>query len=248
MGIAESEIDPSAGRSAYLHSDARWSTRNARRTITVKIASGRRRLCKVLQLPIASEQDLTIIGDSVTDPARLLSSLEERLPNLLLLDKRLLDGLSPKSTKSIRAKFPAVRVLLVCDRAGAGVVETIVINRFHGFLLTCHAGDTCVKAIRTVSEGQRWLPRALLEKAIFEMSPATDRGNSIDDGAASLTKREAQTVEYVCQGFANKQIAAKLGVQEDTVKKHLHNVYAKLGVNRRTELIVHRSASLSANA
>lgn len=48
-----------------------------------------------------------------------------------------------------------------------------------------------------------------------------------------LTPRERQTVGLVREGLSNKQIARRLGIGEDTVKKHLQNVFAKLGVHRR---------------
>lgn len=51
-----------------------------------------------------------------------------------------------------------------------------------------------------------------------------------------LTGRESQVVAHVRQGFTNKEIARRLGIQEDTVKKHLQAVFGKLGVRRRALL------------
>jgi DNA-binding CsgD family transcriptional regulator len=57
-----------------------------------------------------------------------------------------------------------------------------------------------------------------------------------------LTGRESQVVAHVRQGFSNKEIARRLGIQEDTVKKHLQAVFGKLGVHRRA-LVALRGAS-----
>ena len=56
------------------------------------------------------------------------------------------------------------------------------------------------------------------------------------------TDRELQIVRLLTQGMTNKQIANKLGIAEDTVKKHLQHVYKKLGVRRRALLIIDRVA------
>jgi DNA-binding NarL/FixJ family response regulator len=62
------------------------------------------------------------------------------------------------------------------------------------------------------------------------------------DAVDNLTGRESQVVAHVRQGFTNKEIARRLGIQEDTVKKHLQAVFGKLGVHRRA-LVALRGAS-----
>lgn len=59
------------------------------------------------------------------------------------------------------------------------------------------------------------------------------------------TRREQQTVQLLLRGMTNKQIAQRLDIAEDTVKKHLHHVYKKLGVGRRALLIVGRASATS---
>jgi len=66
---------------------------------------------------------------------------------------------------------------------------------------------------------------------------------------AGLTRREAQAVKYVSRGFTNKQIAGSLGIKEDTVKKHLISVYAKVGVRpKRTHLCLHNNGDAYATS
>ncbi len=61
-------------------------------------------------------------------------------------------------------------------------------------------------------------------------------------GMETLTRREAEVIHLVSQGFANKAIAVRLGLQEGTVKVHLHNIYQKLRVANRTGLILRSMA------
>jgi DNA-binding NarL/FixJ family response regulator len=62
-------------------------------------------------------------------------------------------------------------------------------------------------------------------------------------GAALLTQRELEITRLVSQGLANKAVAGELGVQEGTVKLHLHNIYRKLRVSNRVELLLKAHAA-----
>jgi DNA-binding NarL/FixJ family response regulator len=76
---------------------------------------------------------------------------------------------------------------------------------------------------------------ALLEPLL---SPAVRGGESLSaPPAEALTEREAQVLQLLAQGLANKQIAAALGISEHTVKFHISAVYAKLGASSRTEAV-----------
>jgi DNA-binding NarL/FixJ family response regulator len=64
-------------------------------------------------------------------------------------------------------------------------------------------------------------------------------------GEAVLTQREVEITRLVSQGFANKAVAGRLGLQEGTVKLHLHNIYRKLRVSNRVELLLKAHADVT---
>jgi DNA-binding NarL/FixJ family response regulator len=59
-----------------------------------------------------------------------------------------------------------------------------------------------------------------------------------DDRAASLTAREREVVRMIASGLRNRDIGERLSISENTVKVHLHNIYEKLGVEGRMELLL----------
>lgn len=208
--------------------------------ITVMIASGRKTLHAAWRSMLASESGIEIKGEPVTDPTCLATRVERQLPSVLLLDKALLDRLDPRSLRRIHAQRQHVRVLLLWDEICQDLVADVLRNGFNGFLLTTCLPEVCLKAIRAVSEGELWLSRASLATAIVDLLGLSDPG----DAAASadglrvgapeaLTPRELQVVALLRRGCINKEIAQELGIMEDTVKKHLQSVFAKLGVHRR---------------
>ncbi|MEG3191848.1 response regulator transcription factor [Lysobacter sp. D1-1-M9] len=193
---------------------------------------------------LASRPGIEIQGEPVVDPTRLTTCLERHQPRVLLLDKALLDRLDPMSLQWIRQRCPRVRVLLVSEEICRSAVADVLRNRFHGLLLTTSPPDLCLKAIRAVSKGELWLSRRLLAHVVTDptwpLPPAEaaasdpDRPHAMD----TLTRREFQVVARLRRGCSNKEIARELGIMEDTVKKHLKSVFAKLGVHRRALVIL----------
>ena len=110
----------------------------------------------------------------------------------------------------------------------------------------------CLKAIRAVHAGELWLSRRLMAEVLADAAWPLVPLVSLDSRAAddpdhvtvpkALTHRERQVVARLNQGSSNKEIARELGIVEDTVKKHLKSVYAKLGVRRRAMVMLQASA------
>jgi len=208
--------------------------------ITVMIASGRKAVHTAWVSLLARESGIAVKGGTVTGASCLASCVEHQRPQVLLLDKALLDGLDPRSLRRIHAQRQHVRVLLLWDEVCQDLVFDVLRNRFNGFLLTTCLPEVCLKAIRAVSDGELWLSRASLVTAIVDLlglSNPGDVGASVDalpvDAWEALTPRELQVVALLRRGCINKEIARELGIMEDTVKKHLQSVFAKLGVHRR---------------
>lgn len=219
-------------------------------TITVMIASDRIDLHATWRSMLACKSGIEIKGEPVLDATCLATCVERHPPKVLLLDKTLLDRLDPLSLRRIQQQHPHVRVLLVSEQACRSVVADVLRNRLHGLLLTTSPPDLYLKAIRAVSKGELWLSRRLLAEAISAPSwplALAEAGASADPdrlhAMETLSRRELQVVERLHRGCSNKEIARELGIMEDTVKKHLKNVFAKLGVRRRALVILQASAT-----
>ena len=244
----ESAAQPGAPTAAKASIGARYRGAERRRTITVTIATDRL-ACHAGSLPpLAKQRGLTLLGSSLSNASALISRLERDRPRVLLLDRRMLHELGEPSARTISASFPGMRVLLICDRLRADLVHEIARNRFHGYLLTRDSAATCVRAICKVNRGEIWLPRAVLEYAFFDVASESTYPDLMTEIIEKLTTRERETVRLVLAGLTNKQIAEQLGVREDTIKKHLHSAYAKLGVQRRSQLIAAQSDFRSATS
>src|ERR1700730_3345147 len=123
------------------------------------------------------------------------------------------------------AEITSVIVLTASESGQNGVqalrlgARAIVHKRF--------AIETLMTAIRTVAEGLVWMPPTV-QSEVAAPSRST---------AKRLTPRELEIVRYVATGLRNAEVAERLTITESTVKTHLNNVFQKLGVRDRLELV-----------
>jgi DNA-binding NarL/FixJ family response regulator len=165
-------------------------------------------------------------------------------PQLLLLDKDWLDIADARLLRRLRERCPQMRILLAWDRVPPTLVADVAHHRLDGFVPAGSPPEVYRKAIETVIQGELWLSRELMARAIEALHAELRAVERHDverhvatppaDIAGTLTPRETEVVIHLRRGFTNKEIARELGIMEDTVKKHLQNIFAKLGVNRRT--------------
>ncbi|HUQ51753.1 MAG TPA: response regulator transcription factor [Gammaproteobacteria bacterium] len=202
----------------------------------VALALRDKTLAATLAQRLAAGLGADVLQFRSSSPAQLVPWLDDARADVLLLDQRWLHRLAGAATRRLGARWPAQRVLLVGDRACRALAEHVVRQRLHGFLLANEAAELCAKAVGVVERGEIWVPRTLLVELLFEHFDSAGEGEAPSD--VKLTRRETEVVGYVRRGFANKQIAESLAIRVDTVKKHLRSAYTKLGVHRRSEIMM----------
>jgi len=88
------------------------------------------------------------------------------------------------------------------------------------------------EAVQAAAQGKTWLsPEVIARMAAFARDDE-------DPGPAGLTSRESEVLQLVAKGYTNARIAQKLGISKRTVRFHLGNIFARLGVSNRTEAVV----------
>lgn len=181
------------------------------------------------------------LAPAVLAAKALLPALQRHLPDVLLLAQDIFTDIDAQALVQLPWRFPELRILLIAQAPGTRLHDQVLRCRFHGELSADCSRETCVKAIRAVHHGEIWLPRADLSRAVaqgmvarvFDPTPAWTDSVHADNKRGELSRREKEIVELLRQGMTNKEIACRLDIMEDTVKKHLQGVFGKLGVRRR---------------
>ncbi len=169
-----------------------------------------------------------VVGEA-GDGAQALRMVGAARPDVVLMDLRMpvLDGVG--ATARMRAEHPGVPVLVLTtfDR-DADIVRAIDAGAT-GYLLKDAPREELHRAVRAAARGETVLAPAVAARLVGRL-----RG----PGSGELSARERDVLRHVARGCTNREIAAALHVSEATVKTHLLNAFAKLGVDDRTAAVV----------
>jgi DNA-binding NarL/FixJ family response regulator len=181
------------------------------------------------------EQDFAVVA-RCRDGEETLRQVRLHRPDILILDIRMpcQDGL--QVLQAIQDEgLPTRVVLLTAALDEEQLVEALRLD-VGGVILKEMAPRLLVDAVRQVKAGGRWLDKGSSNRALERLlrRDAESRG----EAAESLTPRELEIVRMVSRGLRNRAIAEQLYITEGTVKIHLHNIYQKLQVSGRLELVV----------
>ena len=156
--------------------------------------------------------------------------------DVLLLDIKMpgMSGIDVLRTLSAE-RLKCSTVLLTAALSDSDAVEGLKLGA-RGIVLKESSPDTLLECIRRVSRGEQWIDSETMTRALDTIRR---RESMTSDPNRTLTARELEIVRMIAQGLRNKAIAERLFISEGTVKIHLHNVYEKLGLDGRLELMLH---------
>jgi DNA-binding NarL/FixJ family response regulator len=179
-----------------------------------------------LRMYLALDAELEVVGEAANG-AEALRLAHELVPDVVLMDLLMpvMDGIA--ATETIRRELPEVEVIALTsvleDTAVYGAMRAGAI----GYLVKDTQADELCRAIKAAAAGQVQLSPSVAARLLREVpSPRQPE---------PLTKRETEVLRLLAQGKSNKEIAAELVIAEKTVRTHVSNILAKLGVTSRTQ-------------
>ncbi|WBC14175.1 response regulator transcription factor [Micromonospora sp. WMMA1998] len=187
-----------------------------------------------LRAIVDAQADLRVVGEAA-DGAEVPPLVAKLRPAVVLMDVRMpaIDGIQA-TRRLLAASADPPRVLVVTTFANDEYVYEALRAGASGFLLKRARPAEVVEAIRVVAVGES----LLFPAAIRQLVGAYGRRGGDRLHAARLTDREAEVLRLMAAGLSNPEIAARLVVGVETVKTHVGNVLAKLGVRDRTQAVV----------
>jgi RNA polymerase sigma factor (sigma-70 family) len=211
--------------------------------ITVLIADAHALLRQRLSRFLAQQEDIQVIG-AAADGRQVLSRVGALRPHILLLDIRMPKMSGLEVLRKILARSPGTKTLILADVFEEEFIARALQPSVQGCLLKTAPPTELVKVIRTAHAGELWAQRKLLTRVVENLRQRLDELQGfLLEVPEVLTAREQEVVTWAEQGMTNKEIATQLGVSEKTVKTHLQNVFRKLKVSRRGQLLRLRLAS-----
>jgi len=167
------------------------------------------------------------------DGTSALQAVAEHHPDVLVLDLRMPGEGGLGVLRTLTSQHADCRtVLLTAAIRDTEVNEAMKLGAM-GLVLKESSPDDLLECVRQVSRGERSFEPDTVARAVRTIG---DRAGS--ERTDALTPRETELVRMVAQGLRNKVIADRLSISEGTVKVHLHNIYEKVGVDGRLELVL----------
>jgi len=173
---------------------------------------------------IATTEDMKLVAEATTGKEAVELFAIHR-PDITLMDLRLPDISGLDAIEQIRQRYPNARVIVLTTYKGDVQALKAIKAGAYGYLLKSMVRMYMLDTIRAVHAGQKRIPPEIAS----EMAE-----HAADD---ALTQREVQVLKEVSTGNANKIIADKLSISEDTVKAHMKSILSKLGANDRTHAV-----------
>ena len=164
------------------------------------------------------------VTDVVAEAAAVLARIEKDPPDVALLDLPIPDSELASAIRSIATTQPRVKVVVLAAGRERERILAAVEAGAAGCLLREASPEELLTGIRAVARGESPLS---LGAALALLGSRPEK--------SPLTPRERQILALVARGLANKQIAARLGISEKTVKTHLGSAFQRLGVSDRTQ-------------
>jgi two-component system nitrate/nitrite response regulator NarP len=176
--------------------------------------------------------DYQLVGRARTGK-EALAQIDQVNPDLVLLDVNMPDGSGIDVLRKLRRAGEERPVVLLT--AGLDDPQLIAADDLepNGVVLKTSDPALLLECMDQVRQGKNWVDPEITDRT----KAARQRLSSLP----ALTPRERELVELVRQGLRNRDIAARLGVTEGTVKVYLHSIFDKVGVGSRTELAIRAS-------
>ncbi|MFB6613512.1 response regulator [Streptomyces sp. NPDC056367] len=209
-------------------------------TIRVVVADDQELVRSGFAMILDVQDDIEVVAEA-GDGAAAVEAVRRLSPDVALLDIRMpvLDGI--EACRTISAESGCRTVMLTTFDSDEYVYEALHAGA-SGFLLKDVRRDDLVHAVRVVAAGESLLAPSVARRLIEEYTAVTARQPAVAPAAAerleALTARERETLLHLGRGLSNAEIAAALVVSEHTVKSHVGNVLAKLGLRDRIQAVI----------
>jgi len=202
----------------------------AMKRITVVLAEDHTVVREGLRTLLEAEGDIQVVGEAET--GRQAVKLAKKLrPAVVVMDiaMPLLNGL--EATRQILKAVPGAKVLILSAHSDDAYVEQVIALGAAGYLLKQTSAHVLSKAVREVQKGNTFFSPSIARRLHNHHGQPPDQGELVRLQGTRLSSREAEVLQLIAEGQANKQVAAELGISVKTVEKHRQRLMEKLNIH-----------------
>ncbi len=198
--------------------------------ITVLLADDHTVVRQGLRALLNAEQDMCVVGEA--ENGRQAVQMAKRLqPDVVVMDIGMpsLNGL--EATRQICRESSNSRIVILSAHNDDEYVQQLTDAGATGYLIKQTAGQDLVMAVRAARKGNAFFSPAISRQRLEQQQKTFLRGEPLKKGGVRLTPREAEVLQLIAEGHANKQIAGELFISIKTVEKHRQQLMNKLEIH-----------------
>ena len=173
---------------------------------------------------IGAESDMEIVA-AASNGQESLELFRQHRPDITLMDLKMPVMGGVEAIQAIRGQFPSAKVIVLSTYQGDEDIYRALEAGASTYLLKDTLAEDLVRVIREVFAGGRPLPTPVAQRLADRMLHP------------DLTARELDVLRLIAKGMRNKEIAARLGISEETTQGHVKNILSKFGLHDRTEAV-----------
>jgi len=173
---------------------------------------------------VGAEPDMKLIAEA-SDGKDAIEKFRMHRPDVTLMDLQMPVVNGIEAIIGIRNEFPDARIIVLTTYVGDVQVLRALKAGARGYILKGHVHRELLDTIRAVHAGQKRIP----PEVAAQLADHAAEGD--------LSAREIDVLQLIAGGNANKEIACRLSIAEETVKSHITNILGKLGANDRTHAV-----------
>lgn len=196
--------------------------------ITVFITDDHYMVVEGIRSLLANEKDIELIGSAST-ASSCLSFLQNRQPDVLLLDINLPDGNGIDLCREIRQKYPQVFILGLSTFNHASYIQDMMNNGASGYVLKNATQKELTEAIHLAAIGKTYMA--------YEVAKTLHSAESRQSPELILGRREKEILNLIKEGFTNPEMAEKLNLSVNTVDTYRKSLLSKLNAKNSADLI-----------
>jgi DNA-binding NarL/FixJ family response regulator len=176
---------------------------------------------------LVAEPDLDLVGEAGDSFAAVKIATAVR-PDVVLLDVEIPGGAAVDTVRGIKAGSPGTAVVILSMFEGPDLLKQLLDVGIQGYLLKSVAGQELLTTVRAVARDREYVMLGVSRESLDYISGRRDE---------LLSPRELEVLASTAEGLSNAQIAARLSLAETTVKRHLRNIFGKLGAVSRIDAV-----------